>query len=108
MSARQGHRSVTVQHHTEKGKRMKLVPTFVVVVFDARDRCTQYLDAAGKRCTRWEHAHKFISRGAAEEFAAEHNGRVLEYAARAVEERCRRVSCAPIHPGWSPIGHGSS
>jgi hypothetical protein len=65
---------------------MKLVPTFVVVVFNARDRGTQYLDATGKRRARWERAHKFISRGAAEEFAAKHNGRVLEYAARAVEE----------------------
>jgi nitrous oxide reductase accessory protein NosL len=65
---------------------MKLVPTFVVVVFNARDRGTQYLDATGKRRARWERAHKFISRAAAEEFAAKHNGRVLEYAARAVEE----------------------
>jgi nitrous oxide reductase accessory protein NosL len=65
---------------------MKLVPTFVVVASDARNGCTQYLDATGKRRARWEHAHKFISRGAAEEFAAKHNGRVLEYAARAVEE----------------------
>jgi hypothetical protein len=42
---------------------MKFVPTFVVVVLNARNRCTQYLDATGKRRARCEHAHKFISRG---------------------------------------------
>jgi hypothetical protein len=86
MSALQGHRSVTIQHHPEEGKRTKLVPTFVVFVFNVPDRCTQYLDVTGKRRARWEHAYKFVSRGAAEAFAAKHNGCVLEYAARAVEE----------------------
>jgi hypothetical protein len=65
---------------------MKLVPTFVVVVFNAPNGCTEYLHAKGKRRARWEHAQKFISREAAEEFVVKPNGRVLEYAARAVEE----------------------
>jgi transposase len=70
LCALQGHRSVTVQHHTEEGKRMKLVPTFVVVcVQRAQPTCAQ-----------------IHFTGAAEEFSVKHNGRVLEYAARAVEE----------------------